>query len=58
MSCGKLEMSLLAHSGLGSSDVRVERGDGAGIEQDTLWEDSPETLRLHRAEYNGFMQRY
>ncbi|EEQ32596.1 hypothetical protein McanMca71_004043 [Microsporum canis] len=29
-----------------------------GIEQDTLWEDSPGTLALHRKEYNDAMQRY
>lgn len=29
-----------------------------GIEQDTLWEDSPETLVSHRREYNDLMKRY
>ncbi|EFW14640.1 hypothetical protein D8B26_007012 [Coccidioides posadasii str. Silveira] len=29
-----------------------------GIEQDTVWEDSPETLVLHRREYSNFMERY
>lgn len=29
-----------------------------GIERATLWEDSPETLALHRREYNDFMQQY
>ncbi|WEW59813.1 hypothetical protein PRK78_005293 [Emydomyces testavorans] len=27
-----------------------------GIEPDTLWEDSPDTLALHRKQYNDFMQ--
>lgn len=29
-----------------------------GIEPDTLWEDSPDTLALHRTEYNDFLQRH